>query len=357
MSKLLLLCSLSFFVVAILGFQKNSSELQLNHFVPKENLSEYHFFKGKLADQIPEEGVIPYRLNTPLFSDYAEKLRFVKLPAGKTVAYNADQVFDFPVGTTIIKTFYYPNDFRNPDAGRRILETRLLVHEENGWKALEYVWNDDQSDAYLEVAGETKEVSWIHTDGKKHTLQYAMPNLNQCKGCHNRNEKFMPIGPSARQLNGDFSYTTDNGQRISENQLTHWQKLGLLTGLPALESVPKAAVWNDPTTGSLDARARTWLDINCAHCHNQEGPAKTSGLILSYHETDLTKIGIMKAPVAAGKGSGGRQYSIVPGQPDKSILLYRLESADPGEMMPELGRKTTHIEGAALVREWIKTMK
>lgn len=195
MSKLLLLCSLGFFAVAILGFQKNSPELQFNHFVPKENLSEYHFFKGKLADQTPEEGVIPYRLNTPLFSDYAEKLRFVKLPAGKTVAYNADQVLDFPVGTTIIKTFYYPNDFRNPDAGRRILETRLLVHEENGWKALEYVWNDDQSDAYLEVAGETKEVSWIHIDGKKHTLQYAMPNLNQCKGCHNRNEKFMPIGP------------------------------------------------------------------------------------------------------------------------------------------------------------------
>jgi uncharacterized repeat protein (TIGR03806 family) len=321
-------------------------------FIPKENLSEYGFFQGKIADQLPAEGVIPYKLNTPLFSDYAEKLRFVRLPAGRKVTYNPDEVLEFPVGTILIKTFYYPNDFRQPNAGRRIMETRLLVQEESGWKALEYVWNDDQSDAYLEVAGENKEISWIHTDGKKRTIQYTMPNLNQCKGCHNRNEQMMPIGPSAGQLNGDFEYKSG-----PENQLTHWQKAGVLTDLPALVNVPKAAVWNDASTGSLEARARTWLDINCAHCHRNEGPAKTSGLILSYNETDPTKLGIMKAPVAAGKGSGGRQFSIVPGQPEKSILMYRLESNDPGEMMPELGRKTTHIEGVALVREWIKSMK
>jgi uncharacterized repeat protein (TIGR03806 family) len=348
--------SLFVFVTAF-AFQFRETMLSSNFkFAPKENLSEYGFFKGKLADQIPAEGVIPYRLNTPLFSDYAEKLRFVKLPVGQTIPYNDKEVLAFPVGAIIIKTFYYPLDFRQPDAGRRIMETRLLVHEERGWKALEYVWNDDQSDAYLEVAGETKEISWIHNDGKKRTIQYTMPNLNQCKGCHNRNEQMIPIGPSARQLNGDFHYV-ENGQKTVDNQLTHWQKLGVLTDLPPLENVPKAAVWNDPASGSLDARARVWLDINCAHCHSNQGPAKTSGLILSHNETDLTKLGVMKAPVAAGKGSGGRQYSIVPGQPDKSILLYRLESSDPSEMMPELGRKTTHVEGAALVREWIKAMK
>jgi uncharacterized repeat protein (TIGR03806 family) len=348
------LFSFAFFILSIaltFSFRKTPLSADSTSFAPKENLSEYGFFRGKIADQLPAEGVVPYQLNTPLFSDYAEKLRFVKLPAGTTVAYNADRVLDFPVGTTIIKTFYYPNDFRNPSVGRRIMETRLLIHEESGWKALEYIWNDDQTDAYLEVAGETKEVSWIHSDGKKRTIQYAMPNLNQCKGCHNQNEKMQPIGPSARQLNGDFDY----GEK--ENQLVHWQKVGLLTGLPALADVPKAPVWNDPASGSLEARARAWLDINCAHCHRNEGPAKTSGLMLNHDETDLTKLGIMKAPVAAGRGSGGRQYSIVPGQPEKSILLYRMESTDPGEMMPELGRKTTHTEGVALVREWIRSLK
>ncbi len=348
------LFSFAFFVLSIaltFSFRKTPPLTDITSFVPKENLSEYGFFQGKIANQLPAEGVVPYQLNTPLFSDYAEKLRFVKLPAGTTVAYNPERVLDFPVGTTIIKTFYYPNDFRNPAAGRRIMETRLLVHEESGWKALEYVWNDDQTDAYLEVAGETKEVSWIHSDGTKRTIQYAMPNLNQCKGCHNQNEKMQPIGPSARQLNGDFEYPE------KENQLAHWQKAGILTGLPALAQVPRAPVWNEPASGSLEARARAWLDINCAHCHRHEGPAKTSGLMLNYNETDLTKLGIMKAPVAAGRGSGGRQYSIVPGQPEKSILLYRMESTDPGEMMPELGRKTTHTEGVALVREWIRSLK
>ncbi|RDB05175.1 SO2930 family diheme c-type cytochrome [Runella aurantiaca] len=348
------LFSFAFFIISIaftFSFRKTTLSADNTSFAPKENLSEYGFFQGKIADQLPAEGVVPYQLNTPLFSDYAEKLRFVKLPAGTTVAYNADRVLSFPVGTTIIKTFYYPNDFRNPTAGRRIMETRLLIHEESGWKALEYIWNDNQTDAYLEVAGETKEVSWIHSDGKKRTIQYAMPNLNQCKGCHNQNEKMQPIGPSVRQLNGDFEY----GEK--ENQLVHWQKIGLLTELPALTDVPKAPVWNDPASGSLEARARAWLDINCAHCHRNEGPAKTSGLMLNHDETDLTKLGIMKAPVAAGRGSGGRQYSIVPGQPEKSILLYRMESTDPGEMMPELGRKTTHTEGVALVREWIRSLK
>ncbi len=343
---------LFFFSVAFtFSFRKGAVFNDFTSFAPKENLSEYGFFQGKPADQLPADGVIPYRLNTPLFSDYAEKLRFVKLPTATTVAYNPDRVLDFPVGTVIIKTFFYPQDMRHPKAGRRLLETRLLVREDTGWKALEYIWKDDQTDAYLEVAGETKEVSWVHTDGRKRTIQYTMPNLNQCKGCHNRNEQLQPIGPSARQLNGSFD---DSGK---ENQLINWQKAGILTGLPSLSEVPKTPVWDNSADGSLDTRARAWLDINCAHCHNHDGPAKTSGLMLSYNETDLTKLGIMKAPVAAGRGSGGRLFSIVPGQPEKSILLYRMESTDPGEMMPELGRKTTHTEGVALVREWIKAMK
>jgi uncharacterized repeat protein (TIGR03806 family) len=336
-------------MIASVGFQSPFEPMAT---APKTTLSAYGFFEGKLSDQQPAQGVVPYTLNTPLFSDYAEKLRFVKLPQGSTVAYNAKEVLDFPVGTTIIKTFYYPNDFRAPQKGRRLMETRLLVHEPTGWKALEYVWNDDQSDAYLEVAGEEKEISYVDADGKKRKQLYVMPNLNQCKGCHNRNEAMTPIGPSVRQLNGDLAYASG-----IENQLIHWQKLGLLTGLPDLNDCPKAPVWNKPETGTLEARARTWLDINCAHCHRSEGPASTSGLNLSIHEQDPTALGISKTPVAAGRGSGDRQYDIVPGKPDASILVYRMESTDPGVMMPEVGRKVVHREGLALVKEWITSLK
>ncbi|GAB4032953.1 SO2930 family diheme c-type cytochrome [Spirosoma gilvum] len=317
-----------------------------------EKLSDYSFFRGKLADQQPADGVVPYALNTPLFSDYAEKLRFVKLPAGRSVAYNDTAVLDFPVGTTLIKTFYYPADFRNPAKGRRLIETRLLIHNPEGWKALDYVWNDEQTDALLEVAGDTKTVSYIDAEGKAQQHPFTIPNLNQCKGCHNRAEVMTPIGPSVRQLNGDLVYGTSR----RENQLVHWQRMGLLTGMPALEKCPKTPVWNKPETGALNDRARAWLDINCAHCHNPKGPAMTSGLNLSISEKDPTALGILKTPVAAGRGSGGHAYDIVPGKPDESILIYRMASTDPGEMMPELGRKTVHRESLTLLREWIKSL-
>ncbi|MBD2704784.1 hypothetical protein IC229_29395 [Spirosoma sp. BT702] len=319
-----------------------------------EKLSDYGFFTGSIAGQKPAAGVVPYALNTPLFSDYAEKLRFVKLPEGETVAYNDTSVLNFPVGTTLIKTFYYPNDFRDVTKGRRLMETRLLIHQSEGWKAFDYVWNDEQTDAFLEVAGDTKTVRYVDANGKSRQHEYTIPNLNQCKGCHNRNEALVPIGPSIRQLNGELAY---NVAGKPENQLMHWQQAKILSGMPSLDKCPKTPIWNKPETGSLNDRARAWLDINCAHCHNPNGPAMTSGLNLSISATDLTALGIRKTPVAAGRGSGGRPFDIVPGKPEESILTYRLESTDPGEMMPEVGRKTVHAESLELIREWIKAIK
>ncbi len=315
----------------------------------KDNLSEYGFFEGKMADQKPAKGVVPYTLNAPLFSDYAQKLRFVQLPDGQTVNFNADSVFQFPIGTKIIKTFLYPNDFRNAQKGRRILETRVLLHDGDGtWVALPYVWNDAQTEATLEVAGDSKKVSFKDAKGQKQSFEYLIPNVNQCRGCHIRGDKMSPIGPSARQLNGDLD---------AQNQLVAWKKAGLLRGLPDdLTHVPKFPNYEDNTI-SIDSRAKAYLDINCAHCHNLQGPAVTSGLYLDWKTTDSTAYGFYKTPVAAGRGSGNLKYDIVPQKPNESILLYRLASIDPGEMMPEVGRKLVHTEGVELIREWIKTMK
>ncbi|HLO81801.1 MAG TPA: SO2930 family diheme c-type cytochrome [Chitinophagaceae bacterium] len=312
-------------------------------------LSDYGFFKGDMKSQEPAEGVMPYHLNTPLFTDYAEKLRFVKLPAGASVPYNDTTVFDFPVGTALIKSFYYPVDFRDPSKGRKIIETRVLLHEESGWKALPYIWNEEQTEAVLDVAGESTSVSYVDPQGKKRTHAYVVPNMNQCKGCHNKAEKMMPIGPSAWQLNGEHNYGS-----VKENQLKHWQTAGILTNYSG--DAPKGVAWNDPATGSLDERARIWLDINCAHCHRGDGPASTSGLHLGWQEKDKLKLGVEKTPVAAGRGSGNLRFGIVPGKPDESILLYRIKSTDPGVMMPELGRTQMQPEAVALIREWIAKM-
>lgn len=343
MKRLLVVAALAALTLFLLSFQTEQPEKA----VPA-TLSEWGFFAGNLADQKPAEGVVPYRLNTPLFSDYAEKLRFVKLPPGGSARYDAQEVVDFPVGTTLIKTFYFPTDFRDPGNGRRLVETRLLIRQATGWKALEYVWNEAQTDAVLEVAGERKTVRYVDATGRTHEQEYVIPNLNQCKSCHNRAEVLMPIGPTARQLNGPLDYGTG-----PENQLAHWQKTGLLTNVPDLANAPRAPVWNDPATGTLAERARIYLDINCAHCHRPDGPASTSGLNLTVHERNPIAWGLHKTPVAAGRGSGGRQYDVVAGKPGESILVYRMESTDPGVMMPEVARKVVHQEGIALIREWI----
>jgi uncharacterized repeat protein (TIGR03806 family) len=317
----------------------------------KARLSEYGFFKD-LKNQIPADDVIPYELNSPLFSDYAHKARFVKLPQGTAAGYKPRDVFDFPKGTIIIKTFYYPHDFRNADKGHFNIETRLLIHEENGWAAYSYIWNEEQTDAFYEVAGGRKDITWTHYDGSKKELSYAIPNVNQCKGCHIYNGKMVPIGPTARQLNGDFTY--HDGTR--ENQLIYWSKKGILAHLPDLSQVDKAANPDDPHA-SLEAKARAYLDINCAHCHREGGPAVTSGLLTDFYQTNTTKLGFYKNPVAAGRGSGNLKYDIVPGKPDESILVFRMESTDPGIMMPELARKMKHEEGVQLIRQWIASLK
>mgnify|MGYP001030674996 CR=1 FL=1 len=314
----------------------------------KQNLSDYGFFEGKLADLLPSENVLPYTLNTPLFTNYAFKKRFIYFPQGKPMTYKEKGVFDFENGTVLIKNFYYPVDFRLPEGEKRILETRLLLKENEEWIPLNYVWNEDQDEASLNYIGKKTEIDWIHTDGTPKTITYNVPNNNQCKNCHLNGKEISPIGPTAAQLNGNFKALFE-----SLNQLDFYTQHGYLKDKPQNSTLPQFAVWDDPQTGSLEDRAKAYLDINCAHCHQPQGSAKNSGLDLSFYQTEARKRGIFKPPVAAGKGSGDLEYSIVPGHPENSILLYRMMSNDPGIMMPEVGRSVVHEEGVALISEYI----
>jgi uncharacterized repeat protein (TIGR03806 family) len=319
---------------------------------PPQKLSEYGLFLGNGSTQEPAEGVLPYDVNSPLFSDYATKYRFMRLPPGTSAVYEDAEVFDLPPGTILIKTFAYPLDMRAPGLGRRLIETRLLIHRPQGWIGLPYVWNDEQTEATLEIAGVKREVTWIHSDGRERHLDYLVPNTNQCLGCHENEKVMRPIGIRARYLNREYAYSDG-----TENQLTRWSKRGYLQGAPSPERAPRLPVWDDPATGTVEQRARAWLEINCAHCHNPRGPARTSGLDLTAAQADPHKIGVRKTPIAAGRGTGGRSFDIVPGRPDDSILMYRIESLQLGVMMPELSRRLVHEEGVALVRQWIAEMK
>lgn len=317
---------------------------------PARLLSAYGLFLDGRA-QTPNEGVHPFSLQQPLFTDYANKYRFVYMPKGTKATYQETEVFDFPVGTVLVKTFAYPADFRKPAEDIRLIETRLLIHQATGWTAWAYVWNQDQSDAVLKVAGKSLPVSWIDSTGQERSITYAVPNKNQCKGCHSLGKDFTPIGPKARNLNFEFAYSAG-----ARNQLQYWSEAALLSGAPPHEAAPSVPAMDD-MSASLNDRARAYMDINCAHCHRLEGPASTSGLFLTYGETNRTAWGYKKRPVAAGRGSGGFIYDIVPGDPDRSILLFRMTSNDPGIMMPELGRSIVDDEGIALLSVWIKGLK
>lgn len=310
---------------------------------PAEKLSDYGLFKDA-GGREPADGVVAYDLVNPLFSDYAGKHRMVYVPGGKAATYDPDNVFDFPVGSVLIKTFAFAPDMRQPAEGERYIETRLLIRKADGWAAAPYVWNADQTEATYAPVGERQEIKTIAPDGEALTIDYAVPNRNQCKLCHSRNNVLTPIGPAVRNLN----HVGPNGA----NQIADWTARGILTGAPDNPPALPAAFEDGP----LEHRARAWLDINCAHCHRSGGGASNSGLFLAWNETNPAGWGIHKRPTAAGRGSGANLFVIEPGKPDQSILVHRLESVEPGVLMPELGRTVVDREALALIREWIATM-
>lgn len=297
-------------------------------------LSDYGFFTD-LAARTPAARVAPYDLETALFSDYAVKQRFLYVPAGKVARYDGRAAFDFPVGSALIKTFGY-----GTGQAFKPIETRLLLRRASGWVALPYVWNADGSDAVLRRAGTRLPVRFTDPAGRPREISYAVPNQNQCKDCHALNGAIQPIGVKARYLN-------------HADQLQRLVAAGLLDRAPA--DAPRVARWDD-AAAPLDARARAYLEINCAHCHNPAGAASNSGLFLELDRIDPVQLGIGKRPVAAGRGSGGRDVAIAPGDAAASILIYRMQSTDPGVAMPELGRATVHDEGVALLSRWIDSL-
>ncbi len=301
--------------------------------MPKK-LSDFGFFTDA-AGWKPNKGVELYQLNSALFTDYAEKYRYIYVPAGQRAVADGDGLLQFPVGSALIKSFGYEIDGKD-----RLLETRVLLHRADGWIALPYVWNAEQTEATLKVAGKRIPVRFTDPSGESRDISYAVPNKNQCKECHSLSGEVMPIGPKSRNLSHD---TLD---MLLSNAMLE-QKSG---------SHPPVADYDDAAM-PLESRARAYLDINCAHCHNRQGSASNSGLFLTYEEESPVHLGVGKRPVAAGRGSGGFEFAIAPGNPDESIMMHRLKSLESGVAMPEVGRSLVHAEGAALLSKWIAEME
>lgn len=306
-------------------------------------LSDWNVLEIRKGHLVPAAKSVVYEVNAPLFTDYAHKMRTIYSPEPAPVL--DDGSLDYPVGSISSKTFYYPEGeeglIRVSDNGgdaidlstHRLIETRLLVRREAGWEPISYVWNEDETEARLKRTGAVVPLKLDEQD-----FAYVVPNENQCAGCHVSDmttRAFHPLGATAPQFK-DRSHMVVEGVMRPGAFATQIDYMDL--------------------TQSLDDRARSYLAANCAHCHNPVGPADTSGLDLSLDADDLREVGRCKPPIAAGSGTGGRIFSIVPGDPDGSIMTYRMASTKPGAMMPELGRTLAHEEGVALIEEWIAEM-
>ncbi len=329
--------------------------------VPFPKLSDYRFFVGDMKDQKPGYQVIPYKPASDLFSDYAHKKRFVWMPKGTHATYvSDDNVFEFPIGAVLIKTFYYDNV--QPGNVTRIIETRLLIKQyeatanDSGWKMYDYVWNEEQTEAFLDTEGNGIFVPITFTENNvTRSINYKIPASTECATCHKLNptqsangEIAIPIGPKPQNLNTMFNYGT-----TSKNQLLRWKQAGYLdNSLPPINAIYSTVDWRD-TSKSLEMRARSYIDINCAHCHRLGGHCDYTPMRFNFSNTNLQDFGLCMVPTAQIDGG---PYVINGGRSDQSELIIRISSNEESVRMPIIGRTIEHQEGIQLMKDWIDSI-
>jgi uncharacterized repeat protein (TIGR03806 family) len=263
---------------------------------------------------------------------------------------DGDEDWQLPVGSIVIKTFYFDLDRTTRDEGPyRINETRLLFVTARGIVAETYLWNEEQTEAVRFVAGTRINMQVIGADGASANQEYVVPNKNQCANCHSRSDKLHMLGLTTAQLN------RESLEEPGRNQLELWQSAGMIAG--DLGDAALLPAYDKPfVSGSLDGQARAYLHGNCSHCHRTGGDAGVTGLWLLASVTDDYRLGICKGPVAAGAGTGSLHYDILPGHPERSIMPFRMSSVDPEIKMPEIPNLIADQQGLALIESWIAAM-
>jgi len=318
--------------------------------VPYPKLSDYKFFEGDLKNMSPAYGVLPYKPTSELFTDYAEKKRFVWIPNGLKATYQGDaNILNLPIGSVLIKIFYY--NHVAPNNTTRIIETRLMIKKETGWIFAEYVWNNLQTEAFLQNQGSQTSITWTDEFNSLRTINYKIPSTEtDCKRCHGFiNGARFPLGIKPQNLNSNYTFSEG-----SKNQLTKWIEYGYLeNNLPS--QIVSVVDYKD-TSKPLDLRVRSYFDINCAHCHFDGGEADVFDLRFSFDKTnDLANMGVGVAAQHYLAGYNGR--IVQPGNIGQSILFYRVQTeTDNFYMMPPIGRTIKHDAGVQLIQEWINSL-
>ena len=317
--------------------------------VPYPRLTDYNFFDGEIANQEPVYGVLPYEPITPLFTDYAHKKRFVWMPNGVKAEYVGDaDLLNFPVGSVLIKTFFYENVL--PTNTPKIIETRLLIKKSDGWIAADYIWNEGQTEGLLDESGNgaTVPIQFVE-NGVTRDVNYRIPASSQCFTCHKANFELAPIGMKPQSLNSEYNFADG-----TQNQLAKWIDQGYLeSNVPG--DIVTVVDWSD-TSKSLDLRVRSYFDINCTSCHSDDGHCNYRAPRFQFDLTaDPENMGVCVTSDTPIPGYEGAKL-VEPGDPDNSVLFFRMITNEEQYRMPLLGRTIQHEEGVALIEEWINSL-
>lgn len=288
-----------------------------------EKISAYKLFAGNPVDLQPGDGFYLYEVSSELFTDYAHKQRLIKVPDGRKISVKDDDLLEFPEGTIIAKTFFYFNDERDHSKGKKLIETRVLELKAGKWIAGTFYWNEDQTEAFLINAGLNKTVNWIDRNGDARVISFHIPSHLECRSCHSLNKETRPIGPKARNLNFQVDR---NGGEI--NQLDYLIAKGLVNTVAHENLGSTPSYHNEEAT--LEERARTYLDINCAHCHRSQGSAHDIRYRFTY-ETDVHSTKIKEG---------------------KDAIKTMMERG----LMPKSGTTVIHKEGIELIKQYLNTL-
>ncbi len=358
-------------------------------------LSDYGLFDDpKDPRHSPRERGMLYKINSPLFSDYAVKYRFIFVPPGKKISYadyegdpnvsydnNPQRSMNLPVGSVIVKTFAFrTDDSAGQTVDEQVIETRLLIKRQEydrvSWVGMAYRWMDTPSGRIAKLApeGASVPVSFdyldedpdvVNADGQRRrytgsTDIYSVPSASSCAACHGgtmRDPGASPISIKPRHLNRE-EHCIATGSK--QNQLNCLVAAGMLDTLPDdpanLERTPR---WNVPgdsghAPGSprdVHDRMRAYLEINCSYCHAPDGFARISRVSLDSFRRVDSNYGICRPPLLSGR-FGDRRFDIEPGNAEMSVLPHR-DSISSFLRMPPLARSLHNMEAHELMEDWI----
>ena len=301
---------------------------------------------ASVRENRPDPALIPYSVNAPGWTDGAEVERFLAIPGEFKVGFESGQSWNFPDGTALVQALSIEREPGNP-ASRVRVETRVLLRQQGEWAGYSYRWNDDQSDATL--VGKDGDEAVLPPLAGGSGQRWRFPSRAECMSCHSRAAGFV-LGVTGSQLNREHDYGG-----VRDNQLRALDHIGLFSrALPKPPRELDALV--DPRNESvaLEARARSYLQVNCSVCHVEAGGGNsTMELGLSTPREKMRLIGARPQHDNFGIADA---MLVAPGDPGRSVLVHRLSRRGRGQMPPLVSNRVDD-RGVALLHEWIAALK